>query len=240
MIGLKKLVVIICILLAIFIGMYINQRNQISSAKITAEEVDNIEVYITNIYMWKEVTGEALPKFQDINDAPDKWIWEVVKKNIEKYEDISSEYIQETAKKIFGPSFAKQISQSGNTSFEYKPEENKYIATNVELDTENDKFLINNIQKTKQGYEVEILEYLEDYSNEPEDVIAQEEDNQGQQVEFDIPIKNINGEQIFKVKSTEGPTKILEEVKSNIDKFTTKKLIIEKNDDGNLYVKKVE
>lgn len=77
------------------------------------------------------------------------------------------------------------------------------MATNVELDTENDKFLINNIQKTKQGYEVEILEYLEDYSNEPEDVIAQEEDNQGQQVEFDIPIKNINGEQIFKVKSTE-------------------------------------
>ncbi len=43
----------------------------------------------------------------------------------------------------------------------------------------------------------------------------------------------------FKVKkSTEGQTKILEEVKSNIDKFTTKKLIIEKNDDGNLYVKK--
>ena len=159
MIGLKKLVVIICILLAIFIGMYINQRNQISSAKITAEEVDNIEVYITNIYMWKEVTGEALPKFQDINDAPDKWIWEAVKKNIEKYEGISSEYIQETAKKIFGPSFAKQISQSGNTSFEYQPEESKYIATNVELDTENDKFLINNIQKTKQGYEVEILEY---------------------------------------------------------------------------------
>ena len=193
MIGLKKLVVIICILLAIFIGMYINQRNQISSAKITAEEVDDIEVYITNIYMWKEVTGEALPKFKDINDAPDKWVWEVVKKNIEKYEDISSEYIQEIAKKIFGPDFTKQISQSGNTSFEYQPEENRYIATNVELDTENDKFLINNIQKTKQGYEVEIVEYLEDYSNEPEDVIAQEEDNQGQQVEFDIPIKNING-----------------------------------------------
>lgn len=196
MIGLKKLVVIICILLAIFIGMYINQRNQISSAKITAEEVDNIEVYITNIYMWKEVTGEALPKFQNINDAPDKWIWEVVKKNIEKYEGISSEYIQETAKKIFGPSFTKQISQSGNTSFEYQPEESKYIATNVELDTENDKFLINNIQKTKQGYEVEILEYLEDYSRTRR-CVAQEEDNQGQQVEFDIPIKNINGESNF-------------------------------------------
>ena len=53
MIGLKKLVVIICILLAIFIGMYINQRNQISSAKITAEEVDNIEVY-DNQYIYVE------------------------------------------------------------------------------------------------------------------------------------------------------------------------------------------
>lgn len=231
---------IICILLAIFIGMYINQRNQIESSKISAEEVDNIEVYVTNIYMWKEVTGEALPKFQNINDAPDKWVWEVVKKNMEKYEDITFEEIQEKAKEIFNTDFAKQFSKDGNTSFEYQSDENTYVATNVELDTENDKFLINNIQKTKQGYEVEILEYLEDYSNEPEDVIAQEEDNQGQQVEFDIPIKNISGEQIFKVKSTEGPTKILEEVKSNIDKFTTKKLIIEKNDDGNLYVKKVE
>ena len=236
----KKLIAIICILLVIFIGMYINQRNQIESSKISAEEVDNIEVYVTKIYMWKEVTGEALPKFQNINDAPDKWVWEVVKKNMEKYEDITFEEIQEKAKEIFNTDFAKQFSKDGNTSFEYQSDENTYVATNVELDTENDKFLINNIKKTKQGYEVEIVEYLEDYSNEPEDVIAQEEDNQGQQVEFDIPIKNISGEQIFKVKSTEGPTKILEEVKSNIDKFTTKKLIIEKNDDGNLYVKKVE
>ena len=66
----------------------------------------------------------------------------------EKYRSISSEYIQETAKKIFGPSFAKQISQSGNTSFEYQPEEGKYIATNVELDTENIKIkLIYSIKK---------------------------------------------------------------------------------------------
>ena len=80
--------------------MYINQRNQIESSKISAEEVDNIEVYVTKIYMWKEVTGEALPKFQNINDAPDKWVWEVVKKNMEKYEDITFEEIQEKAKEI--------------------------------------------------------------------------------------------------------------------------------------------
>ncbi len=101
MISLKKLIAIICILLVIFIGMYINQRNQIESSKISAEEVDNIEVYVTNIYMWKEVTGEALPKFKNINDAPDKWVWEVVKKNMEKYEDITFEEIQEKAKRNF-------------------------------------------------------------------------------------------------------------------------------------------
>ena len=53
MISLKKLIAIICILLVIFIGMYINQRNQIESSKISAEEVDNIEVYVTK-YIYVE------------------------------------------------------------------------------------------------------------------------------------------------------------------------------------------
>ena len=144
MIGLKKLVVIICILLAIFIGMYINQRNQISSAKITAEEVDNIEVYITNIYMWKEVTGEALPKFQDINDAPDKWIWEVVKNNLDDY-DISLEEANQKVKELFGEKCNKQMPKEGNDSFWYNEETEKYEATGVELDNKQDTFLINNI-----------------------------------------------------------------------------------------------
>ena len=236
----KKLIAIICILLVIFIGMYINQRNQIESSKISAEEVDNIEVYVTNIYMWKEVTGEALPKFQNINDAPDKWVWEVVKKNMEKYEDITFEEIQEKAKEIFNTDFAKQFSKDGNTSFEYQSDENTYVATNVELDTENDKFLINNIKKTKQGYEVEIVEYLEDYSNEPEDVIMDEENKTAEETEFDIPIKNVNEETVFSVKNTEGPTEIIDKVKLNIDKFTKKKLTIEKGENDKLYVTKVE
>ena len=48
--------------------------------------------------MWKEVTEEALPTFKEINQAPEKWIWEAVKKNIEKYEDIKISDIQEKAK----------------------------------------------------------------------------------------------------------------------------------------------
>ena len=87
----KKLVAIICVLLVIFIGMYINKTK--SSQKIvTASEVEKVEEYISKIYMWKEVTEEALPEFNNINEAPDLWTWEVVKKNIEKYEGISSQF----------------------------------------------------------------------------------------------------------------------------------------------------
>ena len=103
----KKLVAIICILLVIFIGMYINKRKSTQNM-VTASEVSKIEEYISKIYMWKEVTEEALPKFDNINDAPDLWTWEVVKKNLENYE-LSYEEIGQEAKKLFGEQFTKQF-----------------------------------------------------------------------------------------------------------------------------------
>ena len=50
------------------------------------------------------------------------------KKNIEKYEDITSEEINAKAKELFGENLKKQISEKGNTSFEYNEEEQKYNA----------------------------------------------------------------------------------------------------------------
>ncbi len=207
----KKLIAIICVLLAIFIGMYIYQRQE-KEKIVTAEEVSNIEQYISKIYMWKEVTQDALPEFNSINEAPEKWVWKVVKKNLDIYDEILYDEIQEKAKEIFGKDFSKKFPEEGNDNFLYNPEQKTYQATSIELDSNNDAFLLNNIEKTKEGYKVELIEYIEDYSEE-NNIETNEE------TEYTIHIKNTKDEEIFSVKNTEGKDKIIEQVKSNIEKF---------------------
>ena len=226
----KKLVAIICVLLVIFIGMYINKTK--SSQKIvTALEVEKVEEYISKIYMWKEVTEEALPEFNNINEAPDLWTWEVVKKNLEDYE-LTYEEIQQKATELFGKQFTKQFPKEGTEYIQYDEQTDKYITSGIGLDSLDDSFLIKNINKNKNEYDVEIVEYLEDYSNsagvEDEDEV------------YDIYIKNLNQDTIATIKSNEGETKAIETVKENIDKFTTKTIKLIKDSDGNIYVKQVE
>ena len=226
----KKLVAIICVLLVIFIGMYINKTK--SSQKIvTASEVEKVEEYISKIYMWKEVTEEALPEFNNINEAPDLWTWEVVKKNLEDYE-LTYEEIQQKATELFGKQFTKQFPKEGTEYIQYDEQTDKYITSGIGLDSLDDSFLIKNINKNKNEYDVEIVEYLEDYSNsagvEDEDEV------------YDIYIKNLNQDTIATIKSNEGETKAIETVKENIDKFTTKTIKLMKDTDGNIYVKQVE
>ena len=226
----KKLVAIICVLLMIFIGMYIN-KNKSTQNNVTASEVENIEAYISQIYMWQEITEKALPEFDNINNAPDLWTWEVVKKNLENY-DLTKEEIQKEAIELFGKQFTKRFPQEGTEYIQYNEELGKYISTGVGLDSLDDCFLIKNINKTKKGYEVEIAEYLADYENslgvESEDEI------------YEIYIKNLNQETIATVKNTEGETKIIEIVKENIDKFTTKNIELTKESDGKIYVQSVK
>ena len=202
----KKLVAIICVLLVIFIGMYINKTK--SSQKIvTASEVEKVEEYISKIYMWKEVTEEALPEFNNINEAPDLWTWEVVKKNLEDYE-LTYEEIQQKATELFGKQFTKQFPKEGTEYIKYDEQTDKYITSGIGLDSLDDCFLIKNINKNKNEYDVEIVEYLEDYSNsagvEDEDEV------------YDIYIKNLNQDTIATIKSNEGETKAIETVKSKI------------------------
>ena len=226
----KKLVAIICILLVIFVGMYVN-RSKSNQNLITATEVEKVEEYISKIYMWKEITGDALPKFDNINDAPDVWTWEVVKKDLENYE-LTKDEIQNKATELFGNQFKKEFPQEGTEYMQYDEKLGKYISTGIELDTLDDCFYIKNIRKTKDGYEVEIAEYLEDYVNS----LGVEDENEI----YEIYIKNLNEETIANVKNTEGETKTIDVVKENLDKFTTKTVNLKKNSNGNIYVESVK
>ena len=58
------------------------QNNE--SNNVSIEEIEQIEQKISSVYLWREITEEALPTFDNINNANDKWIWEVVKNNLEK------------------------------------------------------------------------------------------------------------------------------------------------------------
>lgn len=226
----KKLLAIICVLLVIFVGMYV-YKNNINQNTVNVSEVEKIEEYISKIYMWQEVTEEALPKFDNINNAPDLWVWEVVKKNLEEFE-LDYNQIQEKAIEIFGDNFTKQFPKEGSEYIYYDKNYGKYITTGIGLDTQDDMFYIKKINKTKVGYEVEIVEYLEDYENS----MGLEDENEV----YDIYIKNIDQETVATIKSNESETRAIEVVKENIDKFTTKTINLVKDLEENIFVESVK
>jgi len=214
----KKLIAVICVLLVIFLGMYAYKTN-ISKKNITVSEVEKIQEFISKIYLWQEVSEEALPKFDNINNAPDLWTWEVVKKNLEQFE-LTYEEIQAKAKEIFGEKFTKQFPKEGYEFIYYDENYGKYLITGKGLDTLEDMFFVKNIIRTNTGYEVEIIEYLEDYSDE----------TSGQY----IYIRNLNLEKIATIKNTDSESVKIEKIKENIDKFSIKKINIEEIDRKNV------
>ena len=223
----KRLIAIILVLLVILGGMVIYKKITIKNNNtINLQEIEKIETYITKIYMWKEITNEALPKFDDINKADETWLWETVKKNLEDYE-LTKEQIEEKAKELFGENFTKEFPTDGTTYLRYNEETGKYNAEGRGLDEEEDSFLLNKIEKTKEGYEVEIIEFLEDYSN-----MLNEQTSE-------IILKNLNEEEIAKVNS-EDEEQAKEIVKENIDRFSKKKVILKSNEEGQIYVERVE
>lgn len=63
----KKMLVIIVILAMILVSMIIYKNIAINKNKsVNVQEVEQIEEYISKIYMWKEITKEALPTFENI------------------------------------------------------------------------------------------------------------------------------------------------------------------------------
>ena len=218
----KKMIIIIIILATILISMIIYKNTATGATnQVNVQEIQKIEESISRIYLWKEITNEALPVFGDVNNVSDLWIWEVAKKDLEQYE-VSLEEIKTKAKEIFGEEFNKQFPQEGNSSFEYDEITNKYYPTEVILDQMEDSFLLNKIEKTDEGYLVEIIEYLQDYTNVDK-----------------VIVRNTEQEVLGQVSLTDSETKIQEIVKNNINRFNKKKIYF-KVQNNNLIVQKVE
>ena len=215
----KKLLVIICVLLIIFVGMYIYKINS-NQDNVTAQEVQN-------------------------------WLWEVVKKDLEDYE-LTYEQIQQKSEELFGNNFSKAFPKDGTDYMWFDEETNKYYSTGIGLDSQEDSFFINKIDKTNDGYQVEIAEYIVDYSeytsveNEEmanQDIQKNQSDNQSDEIiepGYNIYIKNLDGNVIQTVKSTESESQIIEIVKENIDKFSKKTVKLIKDTNNNIYVRQVE
>lgn len=217
----KKMLVIIVILAMILVSMIIYKNIAINKNKsVNVQEVEQIEEYISKIYMWKEITKEALPTFENINNANELWVWEVIKKNLETYETTYEE-IQQKGKELFGEKFERQIPKEGNDSFYYDKESNKYLATEIVLDEEEDSFLLKDIEKEGEKYKVKIIEYIEDYSEENK-----------------VIIRNLQEEEIGRVSTTDSETKIKGIVKNNKERFSQKNIEIKKEKD-NLVIEKV-
>lgn len=234
----RKLIVTIIVLLIIFVGMIIYRNMEITSNnQVSVQEIEQIETYITKIYMWKEVTNQALPTFENINEASEIWTWEMVKKNLEDYE-LSYEQIQEKAKELFGPDFTKEFPKEGTENFTYDEQTGKYYATGMGLDQEEDCFLLNQIGKTDTGYEVEIVEYLEDYSQENIENLYTEDSTENTNMQnFQIIIRNLNNEEIGRTEENQESSS-QDIVKNNLDRFT-KKIVTLKKEGDNIYVQKV-
>lgn len=216
----KKLFIIIGILAIIFVGMLIYKNTTITNKNnVNVQEIEKIENYISSIYMWKEITNHALPSFDNVNNADELWIWEVIKRNIEDYK-IDYWQIEAKSKEIFGDEFNKEFPKNGTSGLVYNNEIDKYIATEVDLDEQEDNFLLNHIEKRNDEYIVEIIEYLEDYSSSES-----------------IIIRNIQGEEIGRISPNESETKAQEIVKNNESRFSRKKVYLNKE---KITVKKVE
>ena len=105
-----------------------------------------------------------------------------------------------------------------------------YYAIGSGLDNQEDVFLLDTIQRKENGYTVQIVEYLEDYSEGIETT----------NTEYNIQIKNLNDETIGTVKNTEDETNIQQIVKDNIDRFTKKVVNLKTDESGNIYVTSVQ
>ena len=81
--------------------------------------------------------------------------------------------------------------------------------------------MLDTIKKISSGYEITIIEYVEDYSNKDT-----------------VIIRNLQDEELGRIANSDNESKAQEIVKQNKDRFTKKRIILKEED--NLIVEKVE
>ncbi|MBR0350810.1 MAG: hypothetical protein IJH76_03180 [Clostridia bacterium] len=219
----KKMIVTIIILLIIFISMVV-YKNSLAKAEVTLEEINQIEEYMDKIYSYKEITGIALPEFDNPQNADEKWIWGIVRKNIDDYE-IDKSKVQGTINDLFGNTLNKEFPNDGTEFITYNEEKQIYITKELQIDAIKDSFYIKKIEKNDNEYSVHIVEYLVDYTDESGNKAI---------------IKNLSDETIKELSQKQATEEnITKAVKENMSKFNKKEVTLEKQGE-NIVIKKVE
>ena len=83
-----KLLIVVILLCLISILIYKFAFNKETKSK--SQDFTDLKKYIYDIYGKNFI----IPEFDDINNAPDLWTWEVVKNNLENYESTYEEIMQ--------------------------------------------------------------------------------------------------------------------------------------------------
>lgn len=226
----KIIAIILVIILAMGICVLIkyNQTEEVNEL-----EIYQLQQYIDKLYGWQEIYTNALPKFKDINEADELWLWDRVKMQLidetEEYE-FSYEEINQKAKELYGEDLKKQFPKEGRDFWVYDAETSKYIATGIGLDDYEDRFVIHSVVKKGNQYNVEILEYLIDNTNCHQEV---------EQEQYEVYLLNLEGEKINTYNNDTDEHKIQNFVKENKNKFSQKTLVIQKQD-NELKIKSVD
>lgn len=161
-----KKVIIILIIILIILAYFFTRKTE-----VTESERARISVYLEEIYGWKMLYDEALPKFNNINDANEDWIWDRVQQRLNKYENTDEDYlfsysqIEKAQKYLFGDKLKKQFPVAGTEFLTYDEETKSFLSSGIGLGDEEDCFVISDITKRANKYTVEIIEYIVDHSN---------------------------------------------------------------------------
>ena len=237
----RKLLIVLILLTVIVVGLYIYSSSK--KIEITGSEKTKIQAYIKDLYSWKELVGEALPEFKNINDANEEWVWDRVQQKLNTSEEYEYTYeqIEKAKKQLFGENLTKKFPKEGTEFLIYIDETEKYLAVGIGLDTDEDCFAISSINKNKEKYIVEIVEYIIDNGNSYEidenaknyEMYLKNLDNEKKEVfTADLYTETIDGEEY--ITSDTKDSEIEKYVLDNQNKFSKKIVTLEQDSQTNL------